>query len=178
MSASAAANGGPYATTDSPRNRSSSTPPTAVILSPGPGHPQETGVCQPLIRQAAGRLPSSASVLGHQAIVTAYGGIVGRAGQPMHGPLRRHPPPRRPPLRRIPRTAPAARYHSLCAEKLPAALRPIATSDEGDIMAVRHTAHPVWGVQFHPESILTPDGSPSSKLPRTSGSIQRQTCTG
>jgi anthranilate synthase/aminodeoxychorismate synthase-like glutamine amidotransferase len=134
--------------------------PRAVVLSPGPCTPQEAGVCEDLVRAAIGTLPILGVCLGHQAIVTALGGTLARAPQPVHGrfsPIR-HTGERL--FANLPNPLQVARYHSLIAERdrLPQSLNVTAETDDGIVMAIRHAVHPVFGVQFHPESVLTEHG--------------------
>jgi anthranilate synthase/aminodeoxychorismate synthase-like glutamine amidotransferase len=130
-----------------------------LVLSPGPGRPDEAGCCVPLVREAtARRVPVLGVCLGHQAIVVACGGAVGPAPGPVHG--------RASPVRHaghalfagVATPFAAGRYHSLCATALPPSLAAIAHGDDGTVMAVDGTHAPLIGLQFHPESILTPEG--------------------
>ena len=135
--------------------------PSHIVLSPGPGAPRDAGVCVELVTLAAGRVPLFGVCLGHQAICEAYGAVVGHARELVHGkasPCRLDPAERL--FAGLPEVVSVARYHSLAVvpETLPAVLRPTAWADDGEIMAVSHRADPVFGVQFHPESILTPSG--------------------
>lgn len=136
--------------------------PRAVLLSPGPGRPADAGVCEEAARYFAGKVPVLGVCLGHQAICEAWGGTVGYAKQLMHGkqsPVRLSP--RCPLFRGLPEVIGAARYHSLAAkaDSLPPELEVVAVSqDDGEVMAVQHRDFPVFGLQFHPESILTPQG--------------------
>ncbi len=132
-----------------------------IVLSPGPGRPEQAGLCVALVRALAGRLPVLGVCLGHQAVAVAYGGLVVRARQPLHGEAT-------PVLHRgqgllagLPRPFLAARYHSLVAHpRRPGrGLVVSARSPAGEVMALRHVRHPVEGVQFHPESVLTPAGA-------------------
>ena len=135
--------------------------PEALLLSPGPGRPEHAGVCIPAVRRFAGRIPILGVCLGHQAICEAFGGTVSYAKELMHGKQRLVYPEKESRLfRGISSPFPAARYHSLAAapDTLPKELRVTAWSDDGEVMAVEHTAYPVFGVQFHPESVMTPDG--------------------
>ena len=127
--------------------------PEALILSPGPGRPAEAGICIEAIRYFAGKLPILGICLGHQAICEAFGGEVSYAKELMHGKKKTIYTVGKSPLQ-------AARYHSLAAvrEKLPDVLRVTAEAEDGEIMAVEHTEYPIFGVQFHPESVMTPDG--------------------
>ena len=134
--------------------------PTHLCISPGPGTPHDAGVSMDMIREFAGRIPVLGVCLGHQSIVEVFGGEVVRAGRLMHGKtsLLRHDA--RTLFERVPQPCEVGRYHSLIAEpaSLPAALEVSARTDQGEIMAVRHRTLVVEGVQFHPESILTPEG--------------------
>ena len=135
--------------------------PQAILLSPGPGKPADAGICEEAVRHFAGRIPIFGVCLGHQAICEAFGGVVSYASRLMHG---KTSTARLDTGSRIfsgmPEQIPVARYHSLAAvrDTLPACLRVIAETDDGEIMAVEHTEYPVYGVQFHPESVMTPDG--------------------
>ena len=134
--------------------------PTHLVISPGPGRPSETGIAAALVRRFHGALPILGVCLGHQLLVELEGGVVERAAHLVHGkgtlvdrigedPL----------LDGLDPTFEAGRYHSLAAvEPLPAALLLTARSHDGEVMAVRHRDAPTHGVQFHPESILTPEG--------------------
>ncbi|MQN02129.1 MAG: aminodeoxychorismate/anthranilate synthase component II [Lachnospiraceae bacterium] len=137
--------------------------PDQIILSPGPGRPENAGICIDLIKKFAGKIPIMGVCLGHQAIVQAFGGKITYAAELMHG--------RKKPIKRIgkskileglPEKFSAARYHSLEADKaaLPTCLRITAVSDDEreEIMAVEHEKYPVFGVQFHPESVMTEVG--------------------
>ena len=134
--------------------------PAAVVISPGPCTPSEAGISLAVLSRFAGRFPMLGVCLGHQSIVAVFGGEVVRAGRLMHGKtsLMRHDG--RTLFARIPQPCEVGRYHSLIAEpaSLPAVLEVSARTEEGEIMAVRHRTLMVEGVQFHPESILTPEG--------------------
>ena len=135
--------------------------PEALILSPGPGKPADAGVCIEAIRYFAGKLPIFRICLGHQAICEAFGGEVSYAKELMHGKKKlMYKTCESQLFKGLPDTFAAARYHSLAALKdtLPAELRVTAESEDGEVMAVEHTKYPVFGVQFHPESVMTPDG--------------------
>lgn len=135
--------------------------PEAIILSPGPGRPADAGVCIPVIKEFAGKIPILGVCLGHQAICEAFGGTVTYAKELMHGKQREiHQSAPNRLFEGLPKVFPAARYHSLAAakESLPEVLKVTAQSAEGEVMAVEHEAYPVFGVQFHPESVMTPDG--------------------
>lgn len=135
--------------------------PSRIILSPGPGRPQDAGVCMEAVRALGGEIPILGVCLGHQAICAAFGAVVTYAGRLMHGKQSQARFDRECPLfRGCPETAPVARYHSLAADpdSIPATLKVTAVTVDGEIMAVQHKEQPVYGVQFHPESIMTPDG--------------------
>jgi len=134
--------------------------PTHLCISPGPGTPRDAGVSMDMIRAFAGQLPVLGVCLGHQSIVEVFGGEVVRAGRLMHGKVSPVHHDGRGILRGLPQPFDAGRYHSLIArpESLPAALEVTARTAEGEIMGVRHRDLLVEGVQFHPESVLTPAG--------------------
>ena len=135
--------------------------PQALVLSPGPGKPQDAGICEPAVRQFAGKLPILGVCLGHQAICEAFGATVCHAKQLMHGKVSDVQLQTDSPLfRTLPPVIPAARYHSLAVapDTLPDCLHVTAQTVDGEVMAVEHTDYPIFGVQFHPESVMTPDG--------------------
>jgi anthranilate synthase/aminodeoxychorismate synthase-like glutamine amidotransferase len=134
--------------------------PTHLCISPGPGTPQDAGVSIAMIKAFAGRIPVFGVCLGHQSIVEALGGEVVRAGRLMHGKVSPVEHDGRGIFAGVPQPFAAGRYHSLIArpESLPSVLEVSARTAEGEIMGVRHRELAVDGVQFHPESILTPDG--------------------
>ncbi|HEX8716394.1 MAG TPA: aminodeoxychorismate/anthranilate synthase component II [Gemmatimonadaceae bacterium] len=136
--------------------------PGAIVLSPGPCTPREAGITVPLIRRWGGQIPILGVCLGHQAIGEAYGGKVIRAGRVMHGKTSRIEHGGGGLFRDMPSPLEVMRYHSLIVEResLPPALEILATTrdEPTEIQALRHREHPVWGVQFHPESILTQSG--------------------
>jgi anthranilate synthase component 2 len=134
-------------------NRNSSL----IVLSPGPGTPEEAGCCVELIRLAAGRVPLFGVCLGHQAMVHALGGSVGAAGSIVHGKKSRVRHHGHPIFGGVPAEFDVGRYHSLVAHRMPVALEAIAET-AGLVMAVAHREFPMYGVQFHPESILTTCG--------------------
>jgi anthranilate synthase/aminodeoxychorismate synthase-like glutamine amidotransferase len=134
--------------------------PERIVLSPGPCTPAEAGICCDLIRSLGDRVPILGVCLGHQCIGAAYGGRIVRAARLMHGktsPIRHDG---RGLFAGLPNPFEATRYHSLLIERasVPECLEISAETAEGEIMGVRHRTHPVAGVQFHPESILTQDG--------------------
>ena len=134
--------------------------PTHLCISPGPGTPRDAGVSMAMIRAFAGRLPVLGVCLGHQSIVEVFGGEVVRAGRLMHGKVSPVQHDGRGILAGMPQPFAAGRYHSLIArpESLPACLEVTARTAENEIMGVRHRELMVEGVQFHPESVLTPEG--------------------
>ena len=136
--------------------------PKAVVLSPGPGTPSTAGITVPLIRRWGRELPILGVCLGHQAIGEAYGGRVIRARHPMHGKTSRVQHDGTGLFRGLPAPLEVMRYHSLIVERatLPAELlvTAVAQDDSDEIHAMRHASHPVWGVQFHPESVMTQGG--------------------
>jgi len=135
--------------------------PEAIIVSPGPGHPEDAGVCVDVIRELGKKIPVLGVCLGHQAICVAFGATVSYAKQLMHGKQSvTKLDDACPMFSGLGESQPVARYHSLAAieETLPACLRSTAWADDGEIMAVQHTEYPIFGVQFHPESIMTPKG--------------------
>ena len=134
--------------------------PSHLCISPGPGTPYDAGVSMDMIRAFAGRLPVLGVCLGHQSIVEVFGGKVVRAGRLMHGKTSVIQHDGRTLFAGLPQSCEVGRYHSLIAapETLPPDLEVSARTAEGEVMAVRHRTLWVEGVQFHPESILTPDG--------------------
>jgi len=138
--------------------------PEAIIISPGPGEPAQAGISIPLIRASGGRVPLLGVCLGHQAIGEAYGGRVVRAGRLMHGKTTQVSHLSEGLFEGLPNPLTVMRYHSLVVspEDFPAELEMTAWSIDRprgqEIMALRHRRHPVYGVQFHPESVLTPQG--------------------
>ncbi len=134
--------------------------PSHLCISPGPGTPHDAGVSMEMIRTFAGRIPVLGVCLGHQSIVEVFGGRVVRAARLMHGKTSTIDHDGQGLFAGLPRPCEVGRYHSLIAEPqtLPPELQVSARTPEGEIMAVRHRTLTVEGVQFHPESILTPDG--------------------
>ena len=135
--------------------------PSAILLSPGPGKPCDAGVCEEVIRYFAGKVPILGICLGHQAICEVFGATVTYAGRLMHGKQSVARLDTDSALfKGMEREITVARYHSLAAapDSLPDTLRVTALTDEGEIMAVEHREYPIYGVQFHPESVLTPEG--------------------
>jgi anthranilate synthase component 2 len=135
--------------------------PRRIILSPGPGRPANAGICEEVIAQLGSRIPILGVCLGHQAICEVFGATVTYAKQLMHGKQSTVTlDPDCPLFAGLPEHIPVARYHSLAAQRdtIPDALRITALTDDGEVMAVQHRTYPIYGLQFHPESILTPDG--------------------
>ncbi len=134
--------------------------PEAIVISPGPCTPDAAGICLDLIKAAAGRVPMLGVCLGHQAIGQAFGGDVVRAGQPMHGKLSSVQHDGTDIFAELPSPFQATRYHSLVVQPgtLPQMLAPTAWTQDGVIMGLRHRTLPVFGVQFHPESIASEHG--------------------
>ncbi len=133
--------------------------PSHIVISPGPGNPDDGGVSLDVIRQFGAHTPILGVCLGHQCIGQAYGGQVVRAPRLMHGKTSMIYHRDEPLFNGVPSPFEATRYHSLVVhEPLPAALKVTAFTDQGEVMALRHVEHPVVGVQFHPESILTTFG--------------------
>jgi para-aminobenzoate synthetase component 2 len=131
-----------------------------VLLSPGPGTPEDAGVCVPLIREVAGQVPIFGVCLGHQAIAVAYGAVVNRAPELLHGKTSAVHHSGAGVLAGLPDPFTATRYHSLAVVEstLPTCLEVTARTDSGVVMALRHRDVDVEGVQFHPESVLTQGG--------------------
>lgn len=134
---------------------------TAIVLSPGPGRPVDAGICEDVVRQLSGSIPILGVCLGHQAICEAFGGRVIHAKRLMHGKASMADlNPSCELFEGIAFPSEVGRYHSLEADPsaLPACLRVTASTASGEIMAVEHVEHPTFGLQFHPESVLTPTG--------------------
>jgi len=135
--------------------------PTHIVISPGPGFPKDAGISTELIKVLGGEIPLLGVCLGHQAIGEAFGGKVVHSKQLMHGKASEIFVDRECPLfRTLDQKIMAGRYHSLIVENetLPSCLKVTARAEDGEIMGVMHETCPVFGIQFHPESILTPDG--------------------
>jgi anthranilate synthase/aminodeoxychorismate synthase-like glutamine amidotransferase len=134
--------------------------PSHIIISPGPCSPGEAGISTDVVRRFGPTIPILGVCLGHQCIGAAYGAGIVRAGRPMHGKASHIHHDGRGIFAGVPNPFAAARYHSLAISRtnLPAELRVTASAEDGEIMAVEHTRHPVIGVQFHPESVLTEYG--------------------
>ena len=135
--------------------------PEKIIISPGPGKPEDAGICIDVIKHFAGKVPILGVCLGHQAICKAFGAAVSHAKSIMHGKESVIKTDTSSLIfKGLPKNITVARYHSLAAvdSTMPDCLKITATSDDGEIMAVEHRHFPVYGLQFHPESIMTPDG--------------------
>jgi anthranilate synthase component 2 len=132
--------------------------PSHLVVSPGPGRPADAGACLQIVRRLAPRVPTLGVCLGHQAIVEAFGGEVGPSRRIVHGKASAIDHDGRGLFRGLPEQFEAGRYHSLAATGVPACLEVSATCSDGEVMAVRHLELAVDGIQFHPESVLTPDG--------------------
>ena len=136
--------------------------PDAIVISPGPGKPSDAGVCIELIRQLKGRIPILGVCLGHQAIGEAFGATVTHASRLMHGKTSLLTDVADDIIfKGIKKPVQVARYHSLSVQEstLPQELEVTARSDDGEIMAMRHREYLIYGLQFHPESVMTPEGS-------------------
>ena len=135
--------------------------PDHLIISPGPGRPADAGICEQAISYFAGKVPILGVCLGHQAICEVYGGTITYAKQLMHGKQSVATLKTDSPLfKELPEQVDVGRYHSLALDPdtLPDELEVLAQTEDGEIMAVGHKQYPVYGLQFHPESILTPQG--------------------
>jgi anthranilate synthase/aminodeoxychorismate synthase-like glutamine amidotransferase len=134
-----------------------------LVISPGPGRPESAGISEAAVRSFAGRVPVLGVCLGHQAIVSVFGGEVGQAQALVHGKATAVAHDGRGIFTGLPADFPAGRYHSLAATSIPDCLEISATAADGEVMAVRHRELRVDGVQFHPESVLTPLGHELAK---------------
>lgn len=134
--------------------------PTHLVISPGPGRPEDAGVSLDMIAAFAGKIPLLGVCLGHQCLVTHLGGEIVRAERLMHGKTSMAKHDGKTIFANLPQPLEVGRYHSLCAEQdsLPDCLELSAQTERGEVMAVRHRELPLEGVQFHPESVLTPEG--------------------
>jgi anthranilate synthase/phosphoribosyltransferase len=134
--------------------------PAGIVISPGPGRPEDGGISLATIREFSGQIPILGVCLGHQCIGEAFGGRVVGAGRIMHGKTSMIHHNGREIFDGLKNPFEATRYHSLVVERdsLPDVLEVTAESEQGELMALRHREHPTWGVQFHPESILTGEG--------------------
>lgn len=134
--------------------------PRAIVLSPGPGRPEDAGICLEVIQKLSGQIPIFGVCLGHQAIAQAFGARIGYAPELMHGKTSEITHQQNSLFEALPSPMTVARYHSLVAEPetLPDCLEAIAQTADGTIMAIQHREYPVYGVQFHPESIASQHG--------------------
>lgn len=133
--------------------------PTHIILSPGPGYPKNAGICEELIRELKGQFPILGVCLGHQAICEVFGADITHADKLMHGKKSNISIDTSCKIfDSLPNTIDAARYHSLVGKNIPPELIVTSSDDIGEVMAVRHRDYEIYGLQFHPESILTPLG--------------------
>jgi anthranilate synthase component 2 len=135
--------------------------PTHIIISPGPGRPRDAGICEKVIQEFAGKIPIFGVCLGHQAICEVYGATITYAKKLIHGKSSLITLDNSSAIfANMKNVIQGARYHSLAADRstIPSSLNVIATTSDGEVMAVAHRNAHVYGVQFHPESILTPDG--------------------
>ena len=137
--------------------------PSHLLVSPGPGRPPDAGVSVELIRRLGPHIPTLGVCLGHQAIVEAFGGEVGQAKALLHGKSSPVEHDGRGVFAGLPTTIEAGRYHSLAALRIPDELEVSARTADGEVMGVRHRKLPIEGVQFHPESVLTPLGPALAK---------------
>jgi anthranilate synthase/aminodeoxychorismate synthase-like glutamine amidotransferase len=133
--------------------------PSHFVISPGPGRPEDAGRMPEIVQRLAGRVPTLGVCLGHQALVQAFGGEIGRARELVHGKATSVTHDGRGIFAGLPEAFPAGRYHSLAALSVPPVFEISATASDGEVMAVRHRELPIDGVQFHPESVLTPHGA-------------------
>ncbi len=134
--------------------------PRGIVISPGPCRPEGAGISIPLVREFSGKVPLLGVCLGHQAIAAAFGGQVVRARELMHGKVSMVQADGKEIYQGIASPFQAMRYHSLAVsrEGLPDCLQVTAESEDGEVMGIRHREHPTEGIQFHPESIMTPAG--------------------
>lgn len=140
--------------------------PSRIILSPGPGRPSDAGVCEDVVQQLKGKVKILGVCLGHQGICESFGATVTYAKQLMHGKQSEASLDTSVDIfKGLPQKVMVARYHSLAADKstLPAELKVIAQTEDGEVMAVKHTEYEIYGLQFHPESVLTPEGATMMK---------------
>lgn len=135
--------------------------PEKIIISPGPGRPENAGIIIDVIKELGNKIPILGVCLGHQAICAAFGATVTYAKELMHGKQSKVTFKGASPMfKGVPDGAPVARYHSLAVDvnTLPASLKITAVTEDGEVMAIQHQDYPIYGLQFHPESIMTPDG--------------------
>jgi anthranilate synthase component 2 len=132
--------------------------PDGLVVSPGPGRPHDAGRSLDLVLQLGPTIPTLGVCLGHQAIVEAFGGEIAQARELIHGKASRIRHDGRGIFTGLPEELEVGRYHSLAATRVPDSLEVTSRTDDGEVMGVRHRSHPIEGVQFHPESVLTPHG--------------------
>jgi anthranilate synthase/aminodeoxychorismate synthase-like glutamine amidotransferase len=132
--------------------------PSHLVVSPGPGRPGDAGATVDVVRRLGPRVPTLGVCLGHQAIVEAFGGDIGQARRLLHGKASAIAHDREGIFTGLPDPLEGGRYHSLAATRVPEVLEVCAATEDGEVMAVRHREYPIVGIQFHPESVLTPDG--------------------
>jgi anthranilate synthase/aminodeoxychorismate synthase-like glutamine amidotransferase len=132
--------------------------PSHLVISPGPGRPEGAGVSLEMVKRLGPKIPTLGVCLGHQAIIEAFGGDVGQAQRLVHGKASEIAHDGQGLFDGLPEPLQGGRYHSLAATRVPDELEVCATTEDGEVMAVRHRDLPVDGIQFHPESVLTPDG--------------------
>lgn len=135
--------------------------PEYIILSPGPGKPEDAGICEDVVRKMQGKCKILGVCLGHQGICEVYGAKITYAKELMHGKQSLTAIDTKENIfKELPEQIPVARYHSLAAEpeSLPDCLKVIGKTEDGEVMAVRHKEYEIYGLQFHPESVLTPEG--------------------
>jgi anthranilate synthase component 2 len=137
--------------------------PSHLVISPGPGRPENAGVSLEIVERLGPNVPTLGVCLGHQAIIEAFGGEVGQAQRLVHGKASEIAHDGQGLFSGLPDPLQGGRYHSLAATRVPEELEVCATTDDGEVMAVRHRELPVVGIQFHPESVLTPDGPALAK---------------
>jgi len=133
--------------------------PDLLVISPGPGRPEDAKLSLEAIRAFVGRIPILGVCLGHQCLAVAFGGAVGRAPEPVHGKVSRIHHSGRGLFDGLPDPLEVGRYHSLAVTRLPECLEGTAWAEDGTLMALRHRSLPIAGVQFHPDSFLTPQGT-------------------
>jgi anthranilate synthase/aminodeoxychorismate synthase-like glutamine amidotransferase len=137
--------------------------PSHLVISPGPGRPEQAGATLEIVKRLGPSVPTLGVCLGHQAIVEAFGGEVGQAKRLVHGKASPIAHNGQGLFSGLPDPLEAGRYHSLAATQVPDELEVCATTEDGEVMAVRHRELPIDGIQFHPESVLTPDGPALAK---------------
>jgi anthranilate synthase component II len=137
--------------------------PSHLVISPGPGRPENAGATLEIVERLGPKVPTLGVCLGHQAIIEAFGGEVGQAQRLVHGKASEIAHDGQGLFSGLPDPLQGGRYHSLAATRVPEELEVCATTEDGEVMAVRHRKLPVVGIQFHPESVLTPDGPALAK---------------